>query len=46
MVTVGNLDFNGFEIYECNEKDDSYKQNWQQHPELSIALLKSVKLID
>jgi hypothetical protein len=46
IVTVGNFDFGGFALYQCNELDDTYKQNWQQHPECSIALLKSIKLID
>ena len=46
IVTVGNLDFGGFDVYECNEVDDTYKQNWQQHPESTNALLKSKTKID
>jgi hypothetical protein len=43
---VGTLDLDGFEIYQCNKDDDSYKRNWQQHPQKTIALLKSKKRLD
>lgn len=36
----------GFELYQCNKDDDTYKRNWQQHPHKTIALLKSKKKMD
>jgi len=42
-VTVGNIELEEFELYECNEYDSTYKRDWQQHPKLSVSLLKSKK---
>jgi hypothetical protein len=41
IVSLKQIELQGFKLYACNENDDSYKRNWQQHPEHSIALLKA-----
>jgi len=41
LITVGNIDVNNFSLYEFNESDDTYKHNWQQYPEQSVALLRA-----
>jgi len=40
-VTICNIDLSGYTVYKSNYYDDSYCNNWQQHPLYSVALLKS-----
>jgi len=42
-VTVGNIELDEFELYSCDEFDETYRRDWQQHPKLTISLLKSRK---
>jgi hypothetical protein len=29
IISCGTMELNGFEIYQCNDQDDTYKKNWQ-----------------
>ena len=42
-MTVSNFELDDYELYECNEYDETYKRDWQQHPKLTISLLKCKK---
>lgn len=42
-VTASSIDLKGYALYECNKNDDTYKHNWQQHPERTITLLKEIR---
>ena len=41
LVTLGTIVLDEYELYSCNKNDETYKQDWQQHSDMSISLLKS-----
>jgi hypothetical protein len=45
-VTVGIINVDDYELYQSCDADYTYKRNWQQHPNHSIAILKSKKEIE
>ena len=42
-ITTNSINLKDYALYECNKKDDTYKHNWQQHPERTITLLKQTR---